>query len=86
MIRLVAVSTVFLFMFVGFVYGVTAAENTSVNEMIKEYHEALEEYAGSLTSKKWGEVKENAQALLKESEEIDNLGKKDKNKEWMQQR
>lgn len=85
MIRFAAVSTVFLFIFFGFVCGGTAAENASVGKMIEEYHEVLEEYAGSLTSQKWGEVKKNAQSLLKESEEIDNLGKKEKNKVWMKE-
>lgn len=68
----------------GFVSGSAfAVDNEMLSKITEEYNETLEKYVSALLSKEWNKVKKTAQNLLKQSEELDSMGKSEGKKEWL---
>ncbi|NOZ67650.1 MAG: hypothetical protein GXP46_00035 [Deferribacteres bacterium] len=67
----------------GFGPAAYAVDNEALTKMIKAYNEEMERYADALLSKNWKDVEKSARNLLKKSQELDNIGKKERNKDWL---
>ncbi len=63
--------------------NVYAVDNQTLTGIIKAYNKDMERYAEALLSKNWKDAEKSARSLLKKSEELDNIGKKEKNKDWL---
>ncbi len=67
----------------AFAQSLYAINNKALTEMIKAYNEDMERYAGALLSKNWKDAGKSARSLLEKSEELDAIGKRERNKDWL---